>query len=805
MHRLFAVIVRFPLLVALCGLAAIAFFGLQAFDLEKDTRAEVFIPADHPAVSDRERLIETFGLKDPVIIAIFRDQAGGIFNPDTLALTRELTFGLSQVPGIDPERVTSLATEKSITGDTLGLSVERFVSEDPESLEEAAEVRAKVEATPSVLGRLVSPDHQVALVVAELLDGADAEQIYWDVLDLVENTTPGNGEELHVAGTGAMLGYLGIYIDRDAMTLAPIATLLVVISLFLAHRSLLGVVVPGLVILGSVAVTLGAMALSETRFYIITNALPVILIGIAVDDALHILGEYRNRRAGAARSEPNDLVIGAMLAMAKPVSITTLTTAAGCLALGFSSEIPPMREFGLFAALGIGVAWLFSLTVVPAVLVIHARRAGASVEQSASRERPGSGDAPAFRLLTQPIFAAPGKIVAAAALLLCASVAAATSLQVDEAYIDNLRPYEPIVVADRLINERGIGSNYVDLMIEGGEEDALLRPEVLGYVSRLQAYAESLPGVLQSVSYLDSLRQIERALEEPGEPAQSVLESEDIAAQYLLLYSMSGDPADFRSLLNNSYQNANLRLYLDSGWFSDEIEVLDSLRSHLSAHPPPEGIVATLSGIAMVHVSWVGMLFDGHLTSVVASLLVVWLIAAVSFRSPLRGSLVMVPVIFAVMTVYATMALTGISLAVGTSMTAAIAIGLSVDFGVHLLHRIDHHCRSGLLALKEALRRAIGDSGRAIFFGFLTGFLGFGVLVVSEVPGVARFGGLVAVSLAASLLACLALLPSLVLAIKPLGAKLMPGAGAQAAPSSSHQPEPGKEICSSVKSSALSP
>ena len=804
MQRVFVAIVRYPVLVALCGLAAIVFFGLQACELKKDTRAEVFIPEDHPAVADRDRLVETFGLKDPVIIAIVRDGPGGIFTPETLALAHELTQRLGRVPGIDPERVTSLATEKSISGDAVGLSVERFIAAKPGSADEAAEVRARVAATPSIVGRLVSPDHQVTLVVAELLADADAEQVYWDVLDLVQSAAPTGGEDLHVAGTGAMLGYLGIYIDRDAMTLAPVAAVLVVISLFLAHRSALGVVVPGLVILGSVAVTLGAMALSEARFYIITNALPVILIGISVDDALHIFGEYRSRRAGAPRSDPRDLVVRTMLAMARPVSITTLTTAAGCLALGLSSEIPPMREFGLYAALGIAIAWLFSLSVVPAVLSIHAQRLGAPADEAAGRGAQSDGWAPGYAFLYRPVFAGPGKIVAAAAILLCASLAAATSLSVDEAYIDNLTADEPIVIADTLINQRGIGSNYVDLMIEGREEDALLRPEVLAYVSQLQSYAETLPGVLHSVSYLDSLQQIDRALKEPGEEAEAVFDSEDIAAQYLLLYSMSGDPADFRNLINNSYQNANVRLFLNSAWFSDEIKVLDSLQSYLAEQSLPDGITATVSGIAMVHASWVGLLFEGHLTSMLASLFVVWLIAAVSFRSVLRGGLVMVPVVFAVMTVYASMALTGISLAVGTSMTAAIAIGLSVDFGVHLLHRIDAHCRSGLLALEDALRRAIEDSGRAIFFGFLTGFLGFGVLIISEVPGVARFGGLVAVSLGASFLASLVLLPSLILAIKPLATALI---------SSARQPHPqtrnierqsGEEICSTTSSSALS-
>ena len=104
--------------------------------------------------------------------------------------------------------------------------------------------------------------------------------------------------------------------------------------------------------------------------------------------------------------------------------------------------------------------------------------------------------------------------------------------------------------------------------------------------------------------------------------------------------------------------------------------------------------------------------------------------------------------------------------------------------------------------LQSAVGEAIQDSGRAIFFGFLTGFLGFGVLVMSEVPGVVRFGSLVALSLAASFLASLVLLPSLILTIKSLGARLLSTARAAHSSDPSIQRQAGNEICSSVKPSA---
>ena len=803
MQRFFSAIAGHPLIVLLCALAAIVFFGAHALDLQKDTNAEVFVPDGHPAVYDRERLIETFGLKDPVIIAIHRNRSEGVFTIPTLSLVHDLTRRLATVSGIDPERVTSLATEKSISGDDFGLSVKRFLPGPPQSIVEVEAVRSAVKSTPSIIGRLVSPDHQVTLVVAEMLDHADPEQVYWDVVTLAEGIVPSDGESLHVAGTGAMIGYLGIYMDRDARTLAPLAVLLVLVSLFFANRSVMGVLVPTTVIVGSIAVTLGTMTLFESRFYVITNALPVILIGISVDDALHIMEDYRRRTGLTTKDAIREGVVKTMLAMCRPVTVTTLTTAAGCLALGLTSSIPPTQEFGYYTALGIGVAWLFSLTAVPALLAIWPQRLSVAARGRGSSAVLSSDlKSAAVAWLRCIVFRYPRSIIVVSAIWLTIGALASTTLQVDEAHVDNFQSDEAIIVADTLINDHGIGSNYVDVMIEGDREDALLRPDVLNYVNNLQAYAGSLPLVLQTVSYLDSIKQMDRALHQEGEARHDVLASEDRAAQYMLLYSMSGDPADFRSLVNNSYSSANLRLHMDSGWYSDERQVIDALNQYLSENNPPANVRVAVSGTAMVHVSWVGMLFEGHLLSIVASLIVVWLFATLSFRSPLRGSLVMVPVIFAVLTVYAAMGLAGLNLGVGTSMTAAIAIGLSIDFGVHLLHRVNERCRVSP-SFEAAVADAIEDSGRAIFFGFLTGFLGFGVLALSEVPGVARFGALVAISLAASFLASLCLLPSLLLALKTLHTRLMPSAGAAAPASNTDQRKAGEDLCSPARPSAL--
>lgn len=129
-------------------------------------------------------------------------------------------------------------------------------------------------------------------------------------------------------------------------------------------------VVTSLLVAATAASALGLMAAVDVPFHVITNAMPVVLIGIAVADSIHILSQYYEEMAETPSLSPRDLTIRTMQSMWRPVTLTTLTTIAGFLGLSFASMMPPMKYFGIFAMCGVAVAWLYSITVVPAFLSI---------------------------------------------------------------------------------------------------------------------------------------------------------------------------------------------------------------------------------------------------------------------------------------------------------------------------------------------------------------------------------------------------------------------------------------------------
>ena len=112
------------------------------------------------------------------------------------------------------------------------------------------------------------------------------------------------------------------------------------------------------------------MAAFGIAFFVVTNALIVILIGIAVADSIHIFSQYYEEYAKRPEADAREVVIHTMTEMWRPITLTTFTTVAGFIGLYLASEMPPFKYLGLFSAIGVFVAWLYSLTFLPAALTL---------------------------------------------------------------------------------------------------------------------------------------------------------------------------------------------------------------------------------------------------------------------------------------------------------------------------------------------------------------------------------------------------------------------------------------------------
>lgn len=759
--ELFGRITAHPILMLVLSFIVICACASGLVTLVKDTSVKAFIPSGHGALLASEKAADVFGLSDPVAIAVVSADGSSVFTADRLALIADLSERVAKLPNVRAGRVASLATESSISGDDGEISVTAYISSLAASRESAFDTRARWRAMPPHRGTLVSNDESSAVIVAELVDPDLADETYASVLQIVSEINHSD-VDIHVAGSGAVSGYLSRYIDRDARKLQPLVFALVLSFIYLAFRRLSSLPGPLFVVLGAVGGSLGIMAWAGIPYYAITNALPVILVAISVADAIHILSAYYQHRAQDETASERELIIRAMTDMSRPITLTTITTIAGFLGIAAVSVMPPVTFFAWFAVLGVAMAWVFSMFALPNILLLI--KPGPSPAFANWRQNRPSGVGVLLASIGAFAAARYRLVLTVFAIVAAVALAGASQLRVDRSQIDSFSEDEPIRIADSIINELFAGTAFLDVIVETSEVEGLLNASRMAKIVKLQQFFEALPNVQKTVAITDYLSLLHSAIQEipATDGAERQLPDTDAAiAQYLLVYEVSGDPADLEEEIDYNYQTALVRGVMNAHYFSETRLAVESLADYIATEFNEPGMSATISGDVNISYHWMASLRSSHFLGVSLSLSLVLLTSIFVFRSVASGIIAVVPVSFTVLILYGCMGYLGIFLEPATSMFAAIALGVGVDFSIHLVDRlkiaVDRHQGD----IHAAVASALPPTARACLFNSAALGLGFSVLLLSGLPTLQRFGGLVAVAALSSFFTALVLVPSL--------------------------------------------
>ena len=753
-----------PWMSVIIGIVLMVVFATGFTKLSKDTRADAFLSHDNPVLVYKDKVKQIFGLSDPIVIAIQDHSAAGIFNVRTLQMVSDITESVNQIDNVNQDRTISLAMDKNISGTTDGMEVETFL----DLLEGGTpkDIAQAIQDFPVYEGILVSRDRKMTLIILELVDDDAAELTYQKVMDITSQYETPHFVNIYVAGEGAVLGYLSHYIDEDASRLNPIALIIITLMLIIAFRSVIPAILGNFVIIAAVFITVGAMSHLNIPFYVITNAMPVILIGIAIADSIHIFSFYYECRAKFPDKSAAEATRNAVTAMWKPVTLTTITTMAGFLGLFASAYMPPFEYFGIFTALGVFVAWYYSIFVLPALIVLVKPKAS-STWIELKRAKRNDFFARVMVRFGALVLYRPIVTVAIFAAFAVIGLKFSSDLVVNENRINSFRTDEPLHIADQQINKHMDGTNTIDVVVETPEIEGIFEYDVLMQMQAFQEHAETLAHVNGSVSVVDYLKQMNKALNEGEGAFYRIPEGKNTIAQFFLIYSASSDPTDFENLIDYDYRRANIRLNLDTSEYVAIKPVIEELQRYITENFQSVDVSVNLSGRVTVNYHWIKDLGKSHFMSVAIALSCVLMVSSVLFRSLTAGVIAVLPVACSILLVYAAMVMLKVDLGIGTSMFASVAIGLGVDFAIHTIDRIKEVLRSHRIGKTALLAYLYPSTGRALLFNYLAIAFGFGVLVTSNVVPLNNFGTIVVLAVTTSFIASMALIPALVMLIKP--------------------------------------
>ena len=742
---------QWPWLTLLLAIAVLVAFGSGLGNVSKDPSVDAFVPGDHPAALARDQARELFGLEDPLVVGLAVQPGGTAFRPDVLTAVRTIGTALADLPNVDKNGIMSIATENAISGTDDALAVDPLLAGGPVTQATAALAAERLATMPMFDGLLASATGDLLTLIVPVEDPNAAEDTYLQIRELAERLAP-PGVRVHVAGVAAMNGRLARMVNEDTRVFVPAAVVTALIILLFALRQPKALAGPFFVIVASCAVAVGCMGWLGARYYLITTALPVIVLAIAIADSLHISVAYL-RETAAERA--GDIRAGIVLALQRtflPVTLTSVTTIAGFTGLAIGSPMRPISEFGIFAAVGVAAAWFFSVTALPAIMLLTKLEPGSHVRQG----RPWMDRM--FAATTRMAFERPVAAATGLAIALALFAVFAAAARFDYERKRYFIADDAVRIADEALNTSLSGTHFLDVVISADEPEGLMPPAVVASLRALQDDLTAQPLVQKAIALPDYISLMHAAL--TGAPAGELPTREHAPAQYFLLYEASGDPGDFDTVIDYGYQHTLLRTQLLTDRYSETAPVVAAFRERAAEFSATTGLTAKVSGRVAVNEGWMSLLAASHFKGLGLAALLVLVASIAAFRSVGAALLAFVPVASGVLLTYAAMGALAIDIAPATSMTAAIATGLGVDFGIHLISQFRRALADGLDPA-AALGGHYVTVGRACCFSAIALAIALSVICLSSAPPLRWFGALVAAAVIGSLIGAVLILPTL--------------------------------------------
>ncbi|MFW5988400.1 MAG: efflux RND transporter permease subunit, partial [bacterium] len=492
------------------------FFLFQLPKIEINNNIEVFLPDDHPTKMSNNQLDDIFGESDSIVTSV-KFKEGEIFSPSNLKVLSELRSELENVSNID--EVTSLTNVDYIEGSSEGMVVEEPMKELPQNIEESRRIKNKLMNWDFYENNLYSNDFkstQVLISLNEGLNNQEKEEAYYKIKEITESYK-NNNMETYTAGATAVNVLMGNSMLEDIKYLIPFIIGVLILILYLFFKRSLAVVLILMTVLVSSIWSIGLMAYLGINLTLVSTVIPVLLIAVGSAYGIHILShyyDYINEFQGEISvSEQRELVAKTVEKMGKAVFLAALTTVAGFGSLA-SSEIVPIKSFGIFTAIGIAAAFIVALFLIPSLLIIFANLKDNFKQKNT--------ETPEFKLVLEKMHNFYSKrkitIIIIAVLILSGSLLGFENIIVDTPLIEMFKEDTEIRQADDFINDNFAGTNTMRVMVEGKEMGDLNHPDILTKMDSLQKHlTANFDEVGKASSITDYIKRMNQVMNYPEE------------------------------------------------------------------------------------------------------------------------------------------------------------------------------------------------------------------------------------------------------------------------------------------------
>ncbi len=747
-------VIRFRWTVVIVAILSAVTIASGGRFLEFANNYRVFFSDENPELVAFEDLQATYTKNDNFFF-VLEPADGDAFATGTLAAVEQLTEAAWQIPYAI--RVDSISNFQHTYGIGDDLIVEDLFSGGASMGLAERQRRGDIAlAEPLLRHQLVSEDGAVTAVNVtlqypekDLTEVPQAVSAARELREQIESDFP--DVDVSLTGVSALNNAFAETGQADLGTLVPVMFGVILLLTLLILRSVTATLATLAVILFSMMVGMGWAGFVGIKLTPISGSAPIIILTLAIADSIHILMSMRTvMREGVAK---DDALVEALRLNFMPVTITSLTTIVGFLALNFSDS-PPFWHLGNITAVGILAAWAYSITLLPAlirILPFHPKQTATASIGERAMDR-----------LADFVIANPRRLLVSVGAGVLILVAFIPTIQLNDQwtqYFDERVEFR--TETDKAVEHFGLYP--IEFSVPARDSGGVSDPDYLAYLEDFTDFLRTQNGVTHVYSLSDIMKRLNRNLHADDESYYRIPEDRNLAAQYLLLYELSLPYGlDLNDRINIDKSATRVTATLGNVDSIVTREFLTATKTWMETNVPP-WMQASPTSAQVMFTYIAGRNIDNMLMGTVIAIVAIALILMAALQSFRLGLLSLVPNGLPILATFGTWALLFGKVGFSVATVASISLGIVVDDTVHLLSKYvrARDERGGSAA--DAIRYAFRSVGMALVVNTVILSLGFMVLLTSSFKVNVDMGLLTAMAIVFALVLDFLFLPALLL------------------------------------------
>ncbi|ELV8718685.1 MMPL family transporter [Vibrio vulnificus] len=744
---------RFSFWTLIISLIAIVATAMGAKNLYFRGDYNIFFDGSNAQLQAFDEIQTTFAKTDNIAL-VLAPKSGDVFDQRTLTQIQEMTEQAWQVPY--SSRVDSLANYQHTEAVDDDLLVEDLLYQSyPLTAERIAKVRTIAMSEPLLVNALVSEKGDVAVInITMQMPGVDETAEVNEVVAYVEQMLSHYRAQypdvtIYKAGIIAMNHSFAMAAQNDSATLVPTMLLVILVFLTLMLRSFLSVLATLVVIIGAIVATLGIVGWAGMFLHVASVNVPTLIMTLAVADCVHVIASMRHfMRQGMPKAQA---IHRSVTLNFVPIIITSVTTAIGFLMMNMSDS-PVLRDFGNLSALGVMIACVLSVSLLPALLNLLPVRFSAKQAAKSSDIMDKLADLVVHRrnvLLPLSIV-----VIAGSAALIPYNKVNDESVK----YFDTSSEFRQ---AADFMEQRISGMTTMSIAIKTHQSQGIASPEFLAVLGEFTHWLREQPETDHVASLSDIYKRLNKNMHGDDNAYYTLPAERELAAQYLLLYEMSLPfGLDLNNQVNVDKSSVKLQLTVKNLGSVELVALEERIYQWFASHAPQYQVVASSPSLMFAHIGETNM--SSMLSTLPITLILISALMIFALRSWRLGMISLVPNIAPAVIGFGLWALISGEINLGLSVVVTLTLGIVVDDAVHFLAKYQHARKAGQNA-EQAVRYAFHTVGRALWITTVVLVAGFSVLAMSQFRLNSDMGQLSAIVIFVALVIDFVLLPSLLM------------------------------------------